>query len=76
MSGTITNTITASYTLVVTPTAVDVGAVVTVASGPAVYGPAASAWSVINAGSVHADAGAGIALADGGSIDNQASAQI
>ena len=76
MTGTISTTITATYTLGSTPTTITPTGAVTATTGAALFGPATTAWYVANAGSLHANAGDGIALLLGGSVNNQTGAHI
>jgi fibronectin-binding autotransporter adhesin len=78
MSGTISTTITSTYTLAVNPTMVTNTGAVLVTAGSALYGPGGTAWTVTNMGAVlsSGDGGAGVSLVSGGSVANQVSGLI
>lgn len=78
MSGTISANITSSYTLTVNPTTITATGSVSVASATAILGPAGTAWTLGNAGTVVASGAQtrGVVLNSGGAISNAASASI
>jgi hypothetical protein len=85
MAGTISNTITSSYTLTVTPTTITDTGAVAVTSGAAIYGPGANPWTVLNFGSIdagtistggHGPNGFGVDLIDGGAVTNASGGTI
>ena len=84
MSGTTVSSTTlagiALTTIASNPLYIDSGITVANTNAPAVYGSAAAAWTITNAGHVQTSgtsaASVGIALAGGGDVTNQASASI
>jgi hypothetical protein len=68
MNGTISNTVTATYTLTVNPTTIDTSGLVSVAFGFAIFGPGDA--TIINHGTVQASSNVGIEIRGGASIVN------
>ena len=64
-------TTTATITLTSPSTTIDAASLVLTVSGPGVYGPPGTAWTLTNNGVIDSLFGAGVTLASGGSIDNQ-----
>jgi hypothetical protein len=76
VSSTLTSTLTAAYTLTANPTTIASDGKVSIASGNAVTGPGATAWSLTNAGEVYTGFGIGVGLGAGGSVTNLPSGVI
>src|SRR5690242_805085 len=77
MAGTISSTITSSYTLVVNPTTIlSTGGVVANSANPAIAGPSGTAWTIVNGGLISNNVYTDVFLASGGSITNTTSGVI